>query len=194
MKIYFHLCLDEFTNSYLVVNDNPKVMEALIIDPVVVSEELINQIEKGSYKLTGVLITHNRESLIRPLTTLKKIYSPYVYAADYEIAGSKSIVIHGDGHLKVAGLEVEYYSVPGHASDSMLFKIGDILFTGDVITSGIIGETSGSYFKRMLCDNIEKKIYSQTDGTVIMPGHGPPSTVAAERSFNLDTNEKKRLL
>ena len=76
----------------------------------------------------------------------------------------------------------------------MLFKIGDILFTGDVITSGIIGETSGSYFKRMLCDNIEKKIYSQTDGTVIMPGHGPPSTVAAERSFNLDTNEKKRLL
>jgi len=33
MKIYFHLCLEEFTNCYVVANDNPAVMEAIIIDP-----------------------------------------------------------------------------------------------------------------------------------------------------------------
>ena len=32
--------------------------------------------------------------------------------------------------------------------------------------------------------NIKQKILSQTDDTVIMPGHGPPSTVGVERKFN----------
>lgn len=192
MKVYFHLCIEDFSNSYIVVNDNPDVMEALLIDPAVISEEIINQIENGGYKLTGVLITHNKESIAHGLNTLSKIYSPYIYAADYELAGNRGIVIRGDGHINVAGLDVEYYSLPGHAADSMVFKIGNIIFPGDVITSGIIGETSSSYFKEQLCANIEKKIYSQTDGTVIMPGHGPPSTVAAERKFNLDTNKRKK--
>ena len=32
MKIYFDLCIDGFTNSYTILNDDPNVMEAIIID------------------------------------------------------------------------------------------------------------------------------------------------------------------
>ncbi len=189
MKIYFHLCLQEFTNCYIVANDDPNVMEALIIDPGKISAEMIKQIERGGYKLTGVLITHNHTNHVRGLATLRKIYTPFVYAADYEVAGAKAIVLRGDGILKVAGLDVMYYSVPGHSADSMVFKIGDVLFTGDTITSGIIGETWSKYSRRMLCNKIQEKIFSQSDQTIIMPGHGPPTTVEAERQFNLDLSE-----
>ena len=189
MKIYFHLSLQEFTNCYIVVNDDPAVMEALIIDPGKINTEIINQIEQGGYKLTGVLITHNHTNHVRGLTTLKKIYTPFVYAADYEVAGSRAIVLRGDGILKVAGLDVMYYSVPGHSADSMVFKIGDVLFTGDTITSGIIGETWSKYSRQMLCNKIREKIFSQSDQTIIMPGHGPPTTVEAEKLFNLDLSE-----
>ena len=190
MKVYYHLSLEGFTNCYLVVNDDPNVMEALIIDPCTINEQLINQIEGGGYKLTTILVTHNHGNHIRSLSTLSKIYSPAIYASDYEITGSKACVILGDGHLNVAGFDVEYFSVPGHTADSMVYKIGDILFTGDVIACGIIGETSGKYFKQVLAGNIEKKIFSQTDDTVIMPGHGPPSTVGAEKFINLDIEKK----
>ena len=186
MKIYFHLCIDEFTNSYVVINDDPAVMEALIIDPGKITNEIINQIEGGKYKLTGVLITHNHSNHVQGLRVLNKIYTPTVYAADSEIEGRKSFVIRGDGKIKVAGMDIDFFSVPGHSADSMVYKIGDVLFTGDTITSGIIGETSSEYSKRLLCSKIKEKIFSQNDGTIIMPGHGSPTTVAAEKQFNLD--------
>ena len=187
MKIYFNLCLEEFTNCYVVVNDQPDVMEALIIDPGRISSEIIDQIERDHYKLTGVLITHNHTNHVQGLSILKKIYSPCVYAADYDVAGEKSIVLSGNGEVEVAGLNVKYYSVPGHSSDSMVYRIGNVLFTGDTLTSGIIGETSSKYSKKLLRDNIVEKLYSQTEATVLMPGHGPPSTIAGEKQFNLDS-------
>ena len=186
MKIYFHLCIDEFTNCYVVVNDDPTVMEALIIDPGKITNDIIQQIEGGGYRLTGALITHNHENHVKGLRTLTKIYSPYIYAADYEVEENKAVVLNGDGKLIVAGLEVDYYSVPGHSSDSMVYKIGSVMFTGDTILAGTIGETSSIYAKKLLISNITKKILSQTDDTVLMPGHGPPTTVATERMYNLD--------
>jgi hypothetical protein len=45
MKIYSHLNLEGFTNTYIVVNDNPDVMEAIIIDPGKVTNEMINQLD-----------------------------------------------------------------------------------------------------------------------------------------------------
>ncbi len=190
MKIYFHLSIEEFTNSYLIVNDDPDIMEAIIIDPAKITQQMIKQIEEGGYDLTAVLITHNHTSHVKGLSTLNKIYSPIVYAADYELSSSNVCVLKGDGIILPAGLNVEYLSVPGHTADSLVFKIGNVLFTGDAITSGIIGETSSKYSKKMLISKIKEKIFSQTDGTVIMPGHGPPTTVGAEKVFNLDLNER----
>ena len=77
-------------------------------------------------------------------------------------------------------------AVPGHTSDSVVYKIGNILFSGDAIFAGSMGSTNSSYSKFILQSNIEKKILSQLDGTIVMPGHGPPSTIEALKKFNFD--------
>ncbi len=190
MKIYFNLCLEGFSNCYAVVNDDPAVKEAFIVDPGKITPQLISHIEENNYNLTAVLITHNHTSHVKGLSTLQKIYSPYIYAADSDIGGTQSIVLRGNGEIKVAGLDVQYFSVPGHSADSMIFKVGNVIFTGDTVTSGIVGETPSKYSKQLLVNNIFEKIFSQTDTTVLMPGHGPPSTVESERQFNLDLSYK----
>ena len=38
----------------------------------------------------------------------------------------------------------------------------------------------------MLISNLQSKILSQQDDITLMPGHGPPSSIAAEKEFNLD--------
>ena len=186
MKIYFHLCLEDFTNCYIVVNDDPSVKEAIIIDPGEISEEMINQIEGGGYKLSACLITHNHKNHVAGLETLMRIYEPKIYAADSEVVGMKCELIHGDGKMKLAGLDVDFFSVPGHSPDSMVYKIGNVLFTGDTLFAGSIGETSSQYSAKLLRNNINAKLLSQTNGLVLMPGHGPPSTLEAEREFNID--------
>ena len=41
MKVYFHLCIEGFTNTYVIVNDDPNVMEAIIVDPGQITTEII---------------------------------------------------------------------------------------------------------------------------------------------------------
>ncbi|MCF0242812.1 MAG: MBL fold metallo-hydrolase [Treponema sp.] len=186
MKVYFHLNMGGFSNCYLVVNESKK--EAIIVDPGQVTDTLIEQIESAPYHLAGILITHNHGSHKNGLKTLQKIYSPKILAADWEVAKDKTTVITGDGRIRIGGMLVHYMAVPGHTSDSVVYKIGNIMFTGDVLLAGTIGNTPSSYSRFILKSNIEKKILSQNEDTILMPGHGPPSTVAAAKIFNADLN------
>ena len=184
MKIYFHLNIGGFSNCYVIVNE--QTSEAIIVDPGQMTEKIISQLEDNHLKLSGVLITHNHGSHVHGLKTLQKIYQPKIYAADWEVAKDDTTVLTGDGKFKLAKLTVKYLSVPGHTSDSIVYGIENVLFTGDVLSAGSIGSTNSSYSDYILKSNIQEKIFSQQDCVVLMPGHGPPTTLEAAKNFILD--------
>jgi len=183
MKFYFHLNIDTFSNTYVVLDEHSKC--AVIIDPGKPTNEVLKQIETDGYTLCAALITHNHEENIRGLNTLRRIYDLSVYAADIDVANTAETTIKGDGILKFGGINVEYFSVPGHTADSIVYKIGTVLFTGDVISAGEIGSTTSSYAKNLLCKGIQSKIFTLSDDTVIMASHGPMTSVSAEKMYNL---------
>ena len=183
MKIYFHLNIDTFSNTYVVTDEKSKC--AVIIDPGKPTNEVLKQIETDGYTLCAALITHNHEENIRGLKTLQRIYDLSIYAADIDVANTADTTIKGEGILKFGGINVEYFSVPGHTADSIVYKIGTVLFTGDVICAGEIGSTTSSYSKELLCRGIQTKIFTMSDDTVIMASHGPMTSVGAERMYNL---------
>ena len=181
MKIYFHLNEGGFSNCYLVVDEISN--QAIIIDPGKITKEIIARIEDNHLNLAAVLITHNHGSHADGLRTLRKIYSPKVFAADWAVAANDTTVITGDGTTEIEGIRVSYLTIPGHTSDSVVYGIGSILFTGDVLLSGEIGKTNSSYSEYILRSNIEHKIFSQLESTILMPGHGPPSTLGAAKAI-----------
>lgn len=182
MKVYYYMNVTGFSNCYLVVNEKQK--EAVIIDPGEVTENLISQIEDNHFNLTAILVTHNHGSHVKGISTLRKIYTPKIFAADWEVAGSQTNVITGDGTIDVAGMNIKYMAVPGHTSDSVVYKIGNMIFTGDVLFAGTMGSTNSSYSKVILKSNVENKIFTQEDDCIIMPGHGPLSSLGAVKEFN----------
>ena len=188
MKVYLHVGVEGFTNSYIVVNEETR--EAVIIDIEKVTAEIIKQIEQSHLKISAVLITHNHRNHVSGLKTLRKIYSFKTYSADYEVEGEESTVLKGDGLIRLAGMDIAYFSLQGHSSDSLCYKIGGIIFTGDAISAGTIGATTSFYARQMLIRNLKDKLLSELDDTVLLPGHGPPSTVGAEKKFNIDLNPK----
>ena len=182
MKIYFHLNSAGFSNCYVVANENTN--QAIIIDPGQLTESIINQIEENKLELVAVLITHNHRSHVHGLKTLMKIYSPKIYGADWEILGRQTSIGSGDGKRRIAGLPVTYMALPGHTADSIVYKIGNAIFTGDSLSAGRLGSTNSNYSSHILKRNIEEKILSQQEDTILLPGHGPPTTVGAEKKFN----------
>lgn len=187
VKIYFHLDPTEFSNCYVVANDKTK--EAIIIDPGQITKDIIEQIEENQFSLKAVFVTHNHKNSIKGMSTLRKIYRLKIYGSDWDLAGNDTTVITGDGTIEIAGMTIQYMALPGHTADSMVYKIGNVLFTGCSISAGKIGNTTSSYAEKLLRTNIKHKIFSQQDGTIIMPEHGPPTCVGAEKLYNIGMEE-----
>jgi hydroxyacylglutathione hydrolase len=183
MKIYQHYSLYGFSNAYLVGNDETK--EALVIDPAEMNASLLGHIEKNGYSLKSVFVTHNHSHHVRGLKTLLKIYDARVYAANAQVAGFPCTPLRDGDAVATCGFSVDIYSVPGHSPDSLVFRIDGVLFTGDALHAGLIGKTLSSYNAVTLADRIKASILDQPDDFVILPGHGPPSTVGTERRYNV---------
>jgi glyoxylase-like metal-dependent hydrolase (beta-lactamase superfamily II) len=183
MKVFFHYSLYGFSNVYLVGNDDTR--DALVIDPAEITANLVSFIEHNGYRVRAALATHNHAHHVRGLSTLLKIWDADVYASGATVEGVATRRISDGERLSICGLDVEAISVPGHSSDSLCFKIGRIIFSGDVLSAGLIGSTLSSYGYRLLTESIRAKLFRLSDDHIVFPGHGPPTTIGAEKTHNI---------
>jgi glyoxylase-like metal-dependent hydrolase (beta-lactamase superfamily II) len=74
---------------------------------------------------------------------------------------------------------------PGHTPGGLSFKVGNHVFTGDTLLAGKIGRVDlpGSSPQQMLL-SLHGQLLTLPDNTVVYPGHGPNSTIGAERVGN----------
>jgi glyoxylase-like metal-dependent hydrolase (beta-lactamase superfamily II) len=91
--------------------------------------------------------------------------------------------------LDLGGITVAVDHTPGHTRGSVVFRVddgpGNLVFTGDTLFQGSVGRTDlpgGS--GRDLLDSIVTKLLVLDDDTVVLPGHGPQTTIGAERRTN----------
>ena len=90
--------------------------------------------------------------------------------------------------LELAGVQFTVGHVPGHTPGSVTFRGGaddlDALFSGDLLFAGSIGRTDlpGGDHAAMLTSLA--RTLTLPDEAVVLPGHGPQTTVGAERRTN----------
>ena len=96
------------------------------------------------------------------------------------------------GPLELAGLRFTVDLAPGHTPGSIMFRLpGDeaagepLLIAGDVLFAGSIGRTDlpGGDHAAML-RSLATAVLPLADDTVVLPGHGPATTVGHERATN----------
>lgn len=87
--------------------------------------------------------------------------------------------------LTVGSVTLKVVDVPGHAPGHIAL-IGDgFVIGGDVLFAGSIGRTDlpGGDMEELMA-SIRDKFLSLPDETVVYTGHGPPTTIGAERASN----------
>ena len=106
-------------------------------------------------------------------------------------------VTHGQ-RLELAGLTIDVHHAPGHTEGSALYSLSDVpddidgadvsstVLTGDVLFAGTIGRTdlSGGDHPTML-QSLRDVVLALPDDALVLPGHGPATTMARERATNL---------
>ncbi|MFP4365388.1 MAG: MBL fold metallo-hydrolase [Spirochaetia bacterium] len=187
MKLFFHFAVVGFSNSYLIGPEGGG--DAIIVDPGIFDVPTLKLIEDNNYSVKYVLLTHGHEAHIYGLKTLMKVYNAKIYAASPRIYEFPVNRVADRDMIELAGEKVEVIEVPGHTNDSVVYRIRNLLFTGDVIGAGDTGSTPNAYARALLKNTIQEKLFTLPDNYVILPGHGPPSTIETEKQFNTGLQE-----
>ncbi len=90
------------------------------------------------------------------------------------------------------GLELDVIHVPGHTPGSTAFFLKDggpqgepIVFAGDTLFQGSVGRTDlWGGDQASLVRSVKKKLYALSDDAIVVPGHGPSTTIAIEKRSN----------
>jgi hydroxyacylglutathione hydrolase len=88
--------------------------------------------------------------------------------------------------LRLAGLDIVVDHAPGHTPGSVTFLLAPgALFSGDLLFAGSIGRTDlpGGDYPAIL-DSLARVCLTRPDETKVLPGHGPRTTIGAERASN----------
>ncbi len=144
-------------NCYILTQDN----NTIIIDPGAEAEKIIASCQNKN--IVGILITHHHFDHIGALKAIKEKFNV-----------SENSVI--------PSFTYEVIATPGHTSDSVTyyFPKENIMFTGDFIFNGTIGRTDLPTGSKEDMQSSLAKIQKYPGSIKIYPGHGAPTTLAAE--------------
>jgi len=134
--------------------------------------------------LTGAPILLNENDL--PLLKMMEEQAAWVGVPTPEVAAPDASLVDG---MQV-GLDrypAEVLHTPGHTQGSICLHFAPLkmVIAGDTLFAGSIGRTDlpgGN--GRQIIESIQTRLMALPDDTRVLPGHGPETTVGAERSYN----------
>lgn len=202
------IVLSDFEANCYCVRKSPKQKECLIIDPGLNPEPLIRFLKANAYQPVSIVLTHGHIDHIGGVESLREFWPDVevaIHKDDAEMltnpALNLSIMVgtmvqarpaemyldSNTPYYTAAGLRFQILHTPGHTPGGIcLYSARDeVLFSGDTLFAGSVGRTdfpSGSH--EALIEGIKTQLLTLPEQTHVYPGHGPTTTLQAEKKFN----------
>jgi hydroxyacylglutathione hydrolase len=155
----------------------------------------------GSYGVAARLHTDDMYRLKDPLGDLEP---RLVAMLEQQFGGPASwrepadvVQITGDTRLEIAGLDIGIRHAPGHTEGSVLFDLPGVpegtpaedlsrtMLSGDVLFAGSIGRYDGMGGDAVaMRTTLREVVLPLPDDVLVLPGHGPATTIGRERATN----------
>jgi hydroxyacylglutathione hydrolase len=193
------------TNCYIVENDEGL---CLIIDPGSDGKKVIKWLNKRSLKPVAILLTHAHFDHIGAVDEVREQYQIPVYLheeeelwlGDPKLNGSQffmkqnpikvnpaDYMLKKEEAKKLDIFEFFIFETPGHSpgSVSYYFEKDGFVISGDALFKSSIGRTDlpGGNQSQLL-KSIHEKLLFLPEETVVLPGHGPETTIGEEMDSN----------
>jgi len=178
------------SNGYLFFLQDGKT--AALVDPAGYPATLLRAVNEGPYALRYILITHKHADHCDATADVARAFPNaqiVMHRADVKAIGSlapRAIPI-ADGEELPFGDDaaIRMLHTPGHTDGSSCFLFRSTVFSGDTLFAGSVGGIFAdvSTYDDLLA-SVRFKLFALGDDTVVMPGHGPPTTIGEEKAHN----------
>ncbi len=191
-------------NTYLLSDSD---LHAAVIDPPLGSEKLVGIIKDRELQLDFILLTHAHFDHIAGINTLAEYCDippkVFLHPADMPLWHNRGLagtfgfdlllpiepdaVLSNQAVINFHEYKIEVRYAPGHTPGHTIFYLPylNCAFCGDVIFKNGIGRTDlpgGNY--DTLMKSIQDQVFTLPAETILYPGHGPKTSVAAEKLNN----------
>jgi hydroxyacylglutathione hydrolase len=180
--------------------------EAMVIDPGDDIDQVLAVLQKHQLTVKQIVITHAHIDHIGGAAKLKRItgapvllnsndqmllkmldvQATWVGMRPPEDTAIDASITTGD-KLHTGGIVADVMHTPGHTEGSicLYFPTEQKLIAGDTLFAGSIGRTDlpGGSFKKIM-GSLLGPVLSLPDETIVVPGHGPLTTIGKERETN----------
>jgi hydroxyacylglutathione hydrolase len=180
------------TNCYLVAREGAS--EAAVIDPGDSPETVLSVLADRGWRAAGVLLTHGHHDHLGAVKGVAEaagvdVWMPRGEADELRTLASAPYepdhLLDGGELVSVAGIGFDTTPVPGHSPASIAFGAEGHLFSGDVLLAGSVGRTDfAGGDMTTLVRSIRRLMDSYPQDTVVLPGHGPATTLGHELGSN----------
>lgn len=193
------------TNCYIVSKEDNT---CLIFDPGEEGEKLSSLILEKQLHPLAIILTHAHFDHIGAVEEIRKKFNVPVYIheneADWLIDPAKNgsqlfevgklvkgnradFVLTDEKELKIGDFSFQIAETPGHSPGSLsfYFKEAGFVIAGDALFSGSIGRTDlpGGNHAQLL-KSIHEQLLILPEETIVLPGHGPATTIGQEMDSN----------
>ncbi len=178
------------SNGYLFFLRDGKT--AALVDPAGYPQTLLDAVNEGPYALRYILITHKHADHCDATADVAKAFPKaeiVMHRADVAAIGDlarRAIpVIDGDELPFGEDAAIRMLHTPGHTDGSACFLFHSTVFSGDTLFAGSVGGIFAdvSTYDDLIA-SVRSKLFALDDATVVMPGHGPPTTIGEEKAHN----------
>ncbi|NOY39412.1 MAG: MBL fold metallo-hydrolase [Nitrospirae bacterium] len=193
-------------NCYIVYD--PENREAIVVDPGDEPDRILDSIAADKLKVKHIVCTHTHFDHVGAIPELKEKTSAQIVihkeeAEIYEAARDMAalwgydvdplpppdIFISEGDEIRTGSLRFKVIHTPGHSPGGICLFGNGIVITGDTLFAGSVGRTDFPGGDMNLLKESFKRLMSLPEDTVVLPGHGPQSTIGREKRENFFINE-----
>jgi glyoxylase-like metal-dependent hydrolase (beta-lactamase superfamily II) len=167
-------------NAYIVACR--ETSDALIVDAAADATRLVAEV--ADFNPRAILTTHGHADHVGAVNeTRRQLSIPMrLHPADNDICPVTPDEPLLAGTMTLGAAELTVVHTPGHTPGSVCILAGGVALTGDTLFPGGPGATRFPYsdFDQIM-DSLETGLFSLSDDTIVMPGHGADTTIGTER-------------
>lgn len=168
-------------NAYLLRPANGGAVT--VVDVPEGSEAIIEAL--GDTPVERIVVTHSHFDHWNGFDIVRASTNAPVFAGAEEtnLEASRSIQPLGhDETFAVGAATVRVIHTPGHTPGSICLHVGDAVLTGDTLFPGGPGRSGSPEALQEEISSITQRLYPLRDETVVLPGHGDPTTIGASKA------------
>ena len=174
---------------------DPQTNQAVFIDTAYNAEAMLAVLEERHATLTGVCLTHGHMDHAGGLDRILSEWPVPVYLGEGDFPllpwrpPQESVVVPEDAQVLAVGeLGVECLATPGHTPGGICYRVQSqgraLCFVGDTLFAGSVGGSNPLSLYADHLASVRGRVLQLDSDTVLLPGHGPPTTVNEERVTN----------